>query len=177
MHKTYLVSIALMLLTACGASVTQGPANDRGLIDLNRELTALPTGGPSPYGSAYGAHQGDRAALASVDLDAYLKPEAKTAKRVVKPAQRAVAVVAAAAKQPAPVMPAAQPQVVQAAPEQLASAQVTAAPADDSQRYAAREQQPKARALENYKAGDAIVITSGALIVILLVVILVLLLT
>jgi hypothetical protein len=173
MHKNYfLVSLALMLLTACGASVSQGPANDRGLIDMNRELSALPTGGPSPYGSAYGAHQGDRTTLASVDIDRYLKPEARAAKRAP-----------AVAKQTAPVLAKAAPQVAQepvvpSAPEQLAVAQVTAPPADnDAERYAAREQQPKSQALENYKAGDAVVITSGALIVILLVVILVLLLT
>lgn len=179
MHKNhFLISLALMLLTACGASVSQGPANDRGLIDMNRELSALPTGGPSPYGSAYGAHQGDRTSLASVDIDRYLKPDARSPKRA-KPA-------IVAAKSEAPVLAKAAPQVtpepaaevVPAAPEQLATAQVTAPPADDdAQRYAAREQQPKSQALESYKAGDAIVITSGALIIILLVVILVLLLT
>jgi hypothetical protein len=71
------------------------------------------------------------------------------------------------------------PQAAQQAQTEQSAQQTVAAanplPGGDLERYAQREQ--RSRDLQGYRGGDAIVITSGALIVALLIVLLIVLLT
>jgi hypothetical protein len=117
-----------------------------------------------------------------IDLDPFLKPEAlaRTGKPHAPAAPRRPTPARAPAPQPAlPPAPkvafatATTGPAVQVEPVALAAVDPT--PSSDLQRYADREQ--RSRELQNYKGGDAIVISTTALLVIILVVLLIVLLT
>jgi hypothetical protein len=132
----------------------------------------------SPYGVAYGAKTGARA-VATPNIDEYLKPD--YASRPTVHRARATPSVQRSGATPALSTPATQ-AVPDASAAALASAPAAkardrgelAGNTTDRSRYAQREQ--SSQAVEQFRGGDAIVITSGALILILLVVILILLL-
>ena len=169
--------IALCLsfgLTACASSMaTTSPEDPRGLIDLNARMPV----GQSPYGSPYGVQTAARVRPSAPDIGEFLKPDAP------KPATEPMVVARAVPRTKAPVAEIAPPPfepVVNLEPNQeqllaMASEPPPPASGDDTSRYADREAQNQN--LEQFRGGDAIVITTGTLLVILLIVILVLLLT
>lgn len=175
--------IALCLsfgLTACASSMaTTSPEDPRGLIDLNARMPV----GQSPYGSAYGVSTAARVRPATPNIDAYLLPEAD--KRVAAKSPMVVARAVPLTKAPvAEFAPHPFEPVVNLEPNQeqlLAMANEQPPPVSgddaggDTTRYSDREAQNQN--LEQFRGGDAIVITTGTLIVILLIVILILLLT
>lgn len=164
-------------LSACASSmVASKPEDPRGLIDLNARVPS----GQSPYGIAYGAPTRARVRPQTPDIDAYLKPEPA---KMARPTRVAIARAEVAEKVAAPAVatpkPAAtEPVAAAAAPEQAPLLAMASEPApatgDDGARYADRE--AKSQQLEQFRGGDAVVITSGALIIVLLIVILILLL-
>lgn len=168
------IALCFLGLSACASSMAGSKLEDpRGLIDLNARM---PTG-DSPYGIAYGAPTPARVRPDSPNIDEFLKPEVVAARPTRVMIAKAEPVKQARVEETAPVAPVAAEAFV-VAPEQdpLLAMNEPAAPAtgDDSARYADRE--AKSQNLEQFRGGDAIVITSGALLVILLVIIIILLL-
>jgi hypothetical protein len=104
-------------------------------------------------------------ALATPAPLAKLAPH-KAQHRVLPKAKLALASQPAAAATPEPV--------AAPAPQPMAAQPVLLAQNDSASRYAAREQ--RAQKQQDFRGGDAIVITAGTLVVILLIVILILLL-
>jgi hypothetical protein len=172
----------MMLAAGCNSQgVTRGPVDARaaGGLDARSGRTLVPSDLAFGRDVALAERSGDRARAA--DVDAYLKPTPLAAKRPAsKPATppRKQPAPKPAPALPAPPMMALAPeaktttQTDENAPQLLAAATL---PGGDAERYAQREQ--RSRDLSGYRGGDAIVITSGALIVALLIVLLIVLLT
>jgi len=172
----------MMLAAGCNSQgVTRGPVDARaaGGLDARSGRTLVPS--DLAFGRDVAlAERSDRARAA--DVDAYLKPTLLAAKR---PASKpATPPRKQPAPKPAPALPA--PPMMALAPEAKTTTQTdenapqilaaaTTLPGGDAERYAQREQ--RSRDLSGYRGGDAIVITSGALIVALLIVLLIVLLT
>jgi hypothetical protein len=173
----------MTLAAGCSSQgVTRGPVDARaaGGLDARSASTVVP--GDLAFGRDIAlAEKNNRAH--KVNVDAYMKkqPTLLAAKRTTRspatPRRKPT-------PKPMPALP--PPPVMVLAPEakpttqtdQNASQQMLAAntlPGGDMERYAQREQ--RSRDLAGYRGGDAIVITSGALIVALLIVLLIVLLT
>jgi len=170
--------IALCLsfgLTACASSMaTTSPEDPRGLIDLNARMPV----GQSPYGSPYGVSTAARVRPEAANIDEFLKPEPE--KKAAKPPMVVARAVPLTKPPVAEFAPPPFEPVVNLEPNQeqllaMASEPPPPASGDDTTRYADREAQNQN--LEQFRGGDAIVITTGTLLVILLIVILILLLT
>jgi hypothetical protein len=178
-------ALVACVLTTLGAgcssqAATRGPVDARaaGGLDARSASTLVPSDLALGRDVAL-AERTDRAQQAN--LDAYMKkqPTLLAAKRTpAKPQRKPPAPKPAAALPPPPVMAlapeaTATTQTDETAPQLLAAANTL--PGGDMERYAQREQ--RSRDLSGYRGGDAIVITSGALIVALLIVLLIVLLT
>jgi hypothetical protein len=174
----------MTLAAGCSSQgVTRGPVDARaaGGLDARSASTLVP--GDLAFGRDVAlAEKSSRAH--KVNVDAYMKkqPTLLAAKRTTRsPAtpQRKPTPKPVPALPPPPVMVALAPEAkTTTQTDQSASQQMLAAntlPGGDMERYAQREQ--RSRDLSGYRGGDAIVITSGALIVALLIVLLIVLLT
>ena len=175
--------IALCLsfgLTACASSMANtSPEDPRGIIDLNARMPV----GQSPYGSPYGVSTAARVRPGTPNIDEFLTAEPD--KRVAAKPPMIVARAVPLTKTPvADFAPPPFEPVVNLEPNQeqllaMANEQPPPTSSDDlggdTSRYAEREAQ--SQKLEQFRGGDAIVITTGTLIVVLLIVILILLLT
>lgn len=171
------IRIATLGLIVAAASGCAGNISEsRHGIAAGQWNVRLPTAQSSVAGLAYG-RGGNSQRAASADENAQpLLAAAPVQKRAQPVVRHTKAAVQTAVSEPVP--PQVEENLAPAAPEQSASAPVMLAQADQTtvdQRYSQR--QANSRQLENYKGGDAIVITAGAVLVIALIVILILLLT
>lgn len=162
--------------------VTRGPVDARaaGGLDARSASTLVP--GDLAFGRDVAlADKSHRAH--KTNIDAYMKKQptlfaAKHTTRAPATPQRKPKPKPAPALPPPPVMalaPEAQTTTQTDDSATVALAAANTLPGGDMERYAQREQRSKD--LSGYRGGDAIVITSGALIVALLIVLLIVLLT
>jgi len=164
------IALGLITLAAvgCGANLPE-PRDGRAAGEWQARLPST----PSPFGQlAYGRGGSSvRAAEDEAPLMASAQPLTKTrnAPTHVAPKRAQAKAQQAAFALAMPELPAASEPAAEAAPVQLAQADTGA-----EQRYAQRETQSEK--LEQYRGGDAVVISAGALVVVLLIVILILLL-
>lgn len=157
--------------TGCAGNISES----RHGIAAGQWNVRLPTA-QSPVASlAYGKGGNAQPAAAADAAQLPLLAAAPLQKRAQPVVRRSQAAVPTAVTEPVP--PQVEEQLSPAAPQPSASEAVMLAQADEAadQRYSQR--QANSRQLENYKGGDAIVITAGAVLVIALIVILILLLT
>jgi hypothetical protein len=166
--------LMVVLAVGCGSQAVRGPVDARaaGGLDARSGRTLV----PSDLAFGRDVALASRSERASADIDAYLKPQPAAPART--PARKRAPAPAAPALPPPPAIglaPEAEAaaQTEQAAPQQLLAANTL--PGGDHERYAQRER--RSRDVQGYRGGDAIVITSSALIVALLIVLLIVLLT
>lgn len=166
-----------VLAVGCSSQSVRGPVDARaaGGLDARAGRTLVP--GDLAYGRdlALAAHV---EGTPTTDVDAYLKPQpAAPARMPVVPRKQSQQPASAPALPPPPAM--APNAEAMAKTEQTATQEALVAanvlPGGDVERYAQREQ--RSRNIQGYRGGDAVVITSGALIVALLIVLLIVLLT
>ncbi len=153
-------TLTLAVLAACAPTMPPKDPRAPSGIDLTHEIAA--TRGLQPYGVADSVAVG---AVATPNIDAYLKPEAilaKQSKEATKPLAEAK-VHAQPTTEPATV-----------APPQVATAEPIAANIDVT-RYSERDQQ--ATAQKQFRGGDTIVVTGGAILLTLLILLIVLIVT
>jgi hypothetical protein len=165
--------LLMVLAVGCGSQAVRGPVDARaaGGLDARAGGTLVPS--DLAFGRDVAlASRSERAPGA--DIDGYLKQQ--PAAPVRTPARKRAPAPAAPALPPPPaIAPEAEAaaQTEQAAPQPVLAANTL--PGGDHERYAQRER--RSRDMQGYRGGDAIVITSSALIVALLIVLLIVLLT
>jgi hypothetical protein len=163
----------VVLAVGCSSQSVRGPVDARaaGGLDARSGRTLVP--GDLAFGRDVAlASRSEQAPGA--DIDAYLKPQPAAPARI--PARTRMPAPAAPVLPPPPAIalaPESAAQTEQTAPQPLLAANTLSG--GDLERYAQREQ--RSRDVQGYRGGDAIVITSGALIVALLIVLLIVLLT
>lgn len=165
-YHVHQFALGLITLAAigCGANLPE-PRDSRAAGEWQARLPST----QSPFGELAYGRGGNSARTADDDqplMAAQPLPKARPVKHVAPkraPEQQAALALAM------PELPAASEPAPAAAPVQLAQADLGA-----EQRYATREAQSEK--LDQYRGGDAIVISAGALVVVLLIVILILLL-
>jgi hypothetical protein len=174
-NMNWLYACLLMVLAVgCSSQAVRGPVDARaaGGLDVRAGRTLVPSD-LALGGDVALASRSERSSTA--DIDAYLKPQPAAPAR--PPTRKRAPEPAAPALPPPPALaPEAEAlaQTEQSAQQPALVASATLG-GGDLERYAQREQ--RSRNIQGYRGGDAIVITSSALIIALLIVLLIVLLT